>query len=138
RGLPGSPGGGPKLYGRSAVQFFRVFPGAYPTFKLRTAVRMSATFPYVSPAVSLPTIPPRRIVDAGYYDNYGVDLLCSWVSKSCAWINENTSGVALIQIRAYPSETRRLEYFDPDRESVSTGITTWPATAFEFLTSPAE
>jgi hypothetical protein len=59
-----------RLYSRSAVEFFRIFPEAWPTFSLQTAVRMSATFPLASPAVSLPTEPPRRVVDAGYYDNY--------------------------------------------------------------------
>ena len=40
---------------------------------------MSATFPFASPAVSLPMDVPRRVVDAGYYDNYGVDLATSWI-----------------------------------------------------------
>jgi hypothetical protein len=108
RALPSSPGGGPKIYGRSAVQFFRVFPDAYPTFRLGTAVRMSATFPYASPAVNLPTIPPRRVVDAGYYDNYGVDLAAAWAYANQDWIRANTSGLALIEIRAYPTELDRL------------------------------
>ena len=55
--------------------------------------------------------PPRRVVDAGYYDNYGVDLATSWIYVHQKWICENTSGVALIQIRAYPSEQAVLSYF---------------------------
>ena len=41
----------------SAVEFFRLFPKAHPTFRVGTAVRMNATFPYVSPVLNLPTDP---------------------------------------------------------------------------------
>jgi predicted acylesterase/phospholipase RssA len=88
-------------YLRTARQFFRMFPAAQPNFNLRTAIRMSATFPYASPAVSLPTTPPLRVVDAGYYDNYGVNLAAAWAYQNRDWIFANTSGVALIQIYAY-------------------------------------
>lgn len=64
----------------SAVEFFRLFPDSHIT--LSTATRMSATFPYVSPAVSLPTIPVRHVVDAGYYDNYGVNLAAQWIQSN--------------------------------------------------------
>lgn len=65
------PGSKSHLYSLSALEFFRLFPFA-TEFHLATGVRMSASFPYVSPAVNLPTDPPRRVVDAGYYDNYGI------------------------------------------------------------------
>jgi predicted acylesterase/phospholipase RssA len=91
------------LYSLSAYQFFRLFPLAQPTFKLSTAIRMSASFPYISPAVSLPTDPPRRVVDAGYYDNFGVNIAMSWLLRHWHWLEENTSGVVLIQVRAFDS-----------------------------------
>jgi hypothetical protein len=145
------PGPGEPVYSRPAAEFFRAFPGLYGEFLLRTAIRMNATFPYISPAVSLPTDPPRRPVDAGYYDNYGVDLACSWAYEQSRWLREHTSGVALVQIRAYPSERRRQEYYDPDRDAPPpAGPSRWsrlkravagsfaPRVAFQFLTSPAE
>lgn len=96
-------------YSRTGVQFFRLFPGDYPTFHVSTAVRMSATFPLISPTVNLPTDPPRRVVDAGYYDNYGVDLAVSWLEAHRDWLLRHTSGVALVQIRAFTNEdTLRL------------------------------
>src|SRR5262249_23070434 len=49
-----------RIYSRSAIEFFRMFPDARATFSLSTAVRMSATFPFASPAVSLPMDVPRR------------------------------------------------------------------------------
>ena len=68
---------------------------------------MNASFPYISPAVSLPVDPPRRVVDAGYYDNYGVNLAAAWAYMNREWIREHTSGLALVQIRAYESEEVR-------------------------------
>ncbi|WP_372574966.1 hypothetical protein [Ruegeria jejuensis] len=57
------------------IEFFGVYPCARSSFSMATAVRMSATFPYISPALSLPAQPRQRVVDAGYYDNYGVSLV---------------------------------------------------------------
>ena len=90
---------------RSAYEFGRMFPAAMPNFKLVTAARMSASFPFVSPAGILPTAPRRRVVDAGYYDNYGVSLAADWLrhylddENARGWLNRRASGVLLIQIR---------------------------------------
>jgi hypothetical protein len=84
----------------SGIEFWRLFPDA-SQFQVGTAARMNATFPVISPAVSLPTNPPRRIVDAGYYDNYGVDLAAMWLFRNREYIKRYTSGVALVQIRAF-------------------------------------
>jgi len=94
------------LYSMSAFEFFRLFPGAND-FKLCTAVRMNASFPFVSPAAALPTNPPRRVVDAGYYDNYGIDVAACWLHENHDWIKQNTSGVLLIQIRDAVSQADR-------------------------------
>lgn len=96
------------IYSLSGVEFFRMFPAAWE-FKLSTAVRLSASFPIISPAVSLPTIPPRRAVDAGYYDNYGVNLACLWIDANKTWLQANTSGVVLVQIRDHQGENQRRE-----------------------------
>ena len=103
-GIAGAAGAKARLFSRSAIEFFRVFPKARKEFSLQTAVRMSATFPFASPAVQLPMDVTRRVVDAGYYDNYGVDLATSWIYANRGKIRELTSGVALVQIRAHPSE----------------------------------
>src|SRR5262249_42152520 len=108
--------GAGRLYSRTTVEFFRAFPAIYDgpgsdapadpedVFKIRTAARMNASFPYISPAVSLPVWPPRRVVDAGFYDNFGVDLALVWAFLNRRWIRGNTSGLALVQIRAFESE----------------------------------
>ncbi|MFO0844381.1 MAG: patatin-like phospholipase family protein [Gemmataceae bacterium] len=109
--LPAPPTPRRDRYSLSAVEFFQLFPQA-DQFRLSTAVRMSASFPYVSPAADLPTEPRRRVVDAGYYDNYGVDVAASWLYQYRGWLAENTSGVVLIQVRDAMSERRRL-YAEP-------------------------
>ena len=90
---------------QSAVEFFRLFPGSQRTFRLNTAVRMSASFAYISPTVELPTKPAMRVADAGYYDNYGVSVALAYLKdkRIIDWITNNTSGVILIQVRAFPT-----------------------------------
>jgi hypothetical protein len=116
-----------EVFSLSAVEFFRLFPAAHE-FPVSTAVRMSASFPWVSPAVSLPTLPPRRVVDAGYYDNYGVNLASLWLTKVRAWLVENTSGIVVIQIRDHVSQEARVE-IDFDRTSSVSALDrlTWHA-----------
>jgi hypothetical protein len=121
-------------YSHEALELFRLFPQFKETVKLSTAVRMSASFPFFSPAVSLPTAPRRRIVDAGYYDNYGVSLAASWLfsRKHQDWLEDNASKVVLIQIRdGLDDDKRRLEWVP--RET-STQI----SRTLEELTSPLE
>jgi hypothetical protein len=67
---------------------------------------MSATFPYISPAVVLLTALRRRVVDAGYFDNHGVDLAADWLKPTWddpagagAWLDTKATGVLLIQSR---------------------------------------
>lgn len=96
------------------VEFFKNFRESRNIFPLTTAIRMNAAFPFVTPAVALPTKPPKRVVDAGYLDNYGVWLACTWIEHNRGWILLNTSGVALVQIRAYPTdvETRNPSFLE--------------------------
>ena len=91
----------------SALELFKLVPGS-ESLSLATAGRMSATFPFVSPAVYLPTDPPLRVVDAGYYDNYGVHLANAWILQNRVWIRDNTSGVLVLQIRDSVSKRDRL------------------------------
>jgi hypothetical protein len=124
----------PPLYSLSAVEFARLFPNA-GTFKLSTAARMSASFPYVSPAGELPVTPPRRVVDAGYYDNYGVNLAARWLDAHRNWLRHeagNVSGIVLIQIRdgvmddelRAPPATGSIDRFRRLLRRGATGLTT--------------
>jgi hypothetical protein len=101
------PGGAADaVLSKEGLEFFKLFDlaGRDPKavrrqFKLATAARMSATFPYLFPAVPLPTAPRRRVVDAGYYDNYGVCLAAGWLFTHVGWLKERVSHVAVVHIR---------------------------------------
>ena len=117
-----------------------MFPEARGRFAMSTAVRMSATFPFLSPAVALPTIPRRRVVDAGYFDNYGVSLAASFLfsKKNGAWLRDNVSKVVILQIRDGQSDDeRRLEAI-PDSPKRGKGLTSVLSRSLEELTSPLE
>jgi hypothetical protein len=113
------------VYSRPAVEFFRLFPESRDRFHLSTAARMNATFPFVSPAVSLPTNPPRRVVDAGYFDNTGVSVASSWLYQHREWVAKNCSGVIVIQVRDFAShrENRFLSLPASEGRSYLPGIT---------------
>jgi hypothetical protein len=104
--------GNEDVYSRPAVEFFRLFPESRGRFHVSTAARMNATFPFVSPAVSLPTAGPRRVVDAGYFDNTGVSIASAWLYLHREWIARNTSGVIVVQIRDFAShqENRNVSF----------------------------
>ncbi len=67
-----------------------------------SGLRMSATFPYITPNVNLPSYPTMEIMDAGLSDNYGIAeaVRFSFIFKD--WINKNTSGVVFVCIRDSP------------------------------------
>lgn len=82
------------------VDFLRLFDEQdAQNLSFITALRMSASFPYITPTVSLPSKPRMEIMDAGIADNFGVSdaLRFAYVFKD--WILENTSGVVMIMIR---------------------------------------
>lgn len=65
-----------------------------------TALRLSATFPYITPMVSLPSEPKLEAVDAGARDNDGLLLTVRFLHIFKDWIAENTSGVVIVQVLA--------------------------------------
>lgn len=67
--------------------------------KITSILRMNATFPYILPAVTLPTIPAIKIMDAGIRDNFGYETSLKFISTFYNWIENNTSGIILIEIR---------------------------------------
>jgi hypothetical protein len=82
------------------IEFRRFFKNQDADSLLFTsAIRMSATFPFVSPVVSLPSNPVIDVVDAGGRDNYGVETSLKFLYTFRNWISTNTSGVVILQIR---------------------------------------
>jgi hypothetical protein len=95
---------GGTLYSRNAFEFRDLFADGMKSLSPWTAARLSASFPYVTPATVLPTVPRRRVVDAGYWDNFGVNLSASWledclcVAARREWLSRFRN-VLLLQIR---------------------------------------
>ena len=66
---------------------------------MMSALRMNASFPLVLPAVTLPTDPRIEVMDAGARDNYGMLPVLRFIDAFQPWIERNTSGVVIVQIR---------------------------------------
>lgn len=120
----------------SALEFRRLFPDDFPGYSLFEAARMSASFPFVTPAGVLPTLPRRRVVDAGYYDNFGVAVIagildaCLYEAPMRTWL-EGFRRVLVLQIRdGLEDVASGTPPADDNGTSVSRGV--------EGLTSPIE
>lgn len=84
----------------SGVGFNRLFESlGADSLSFLTALRMSASFPYITPTVSLPSTPSIEIMDAGIADNYGVGDATRFVFVFRKWLEANTSGVTFLIIR---------------------------------------
>lgn len=89
---------------RDAVEFNRLFSGHHAdSFSFLSALRMNATFPYITPAAILPTNPLLEVMDAGFRDNFGIEISARYFNAFRNWIMENTSGVVVLQIRDTPT-----------------------------------
>lgn len=86
---------------------------------LTTALRMSATFPYVMPNVTLPTKPTIEVIDAGVNDNIGVVTALEYLLAHKSWVDHNTAGVLLIQIRDKPQVSQKTQHSLSIFESVT-------------------
>lgn len=87
----------------AAKSFYRLY--RQKDVSLVTAVRLSATFPYVTPiARALSDEPEYHIADGGYYDNFGVMTVVEWLNTVLpAYKQELPAGkVLLVQIRSAP------------------------------------
>lgn len=95
------------------IDFCRFFARQHPQqLRFTSAIRMSATFPYVLPNVYLPTRPIVDAMDAGLRDNYGQETSLRFLHVFRNWINENTSGIVFIQIR----DSRKNEIHDIEKQ----------------------
>jgi hypothetical protein len=92
-------------------EFSQLYPES--DIRVRTAVRLSATFPYVSPAARMLRTdsepskdgrlsqPEPHAVDGGYYDNYGMVSLIDWLDSAFAATPQRPD-VMIIEILAAP------------------------------------
>ena len=71
--------------------------------QLLSALRMNATFPVVLPNVWLPSNPVIDVMDAGLRDNYGQETALRFLEFFDDWIQHNTRGVLILQLRDRPA-----------------------------------
>ena len=90
-----------------AVDFGRLFEEQDGSNLLvSSALRMNATFPYILPNVYLPTQPNIELMDAGFRDDFGLKSAIRFLHVFKDWIRKNTSGVVLVQVRAFDRERK--------------------------------
>ncbi len=87
------------------VEFARLFEG-HDAMNLRfsSALRMNATFPYVTPIALLPSEPAMEVMDAGIRDNFGWKTTYRFLLAMSDWIETHTSGVVIVQVRDLPRD----------------------------------
>ena len=87
-------------YSPDAVEFGRLFAANNPgDLRFSSAIRMSATFPYITPLTELPTQPTIEVFDAGMRDNIGTENILRFLYTFKDWIQSHTSGIVVIQTR---------------------------------------
>ncbi len=87
------------------IEFSRFFASNNPlNLDFSSALRMNATFPYITPNVVLPSQPKMEIMDAGLSDNFGIGDAIKYINVFRSWIGENTSGIIILSIRDTPKQ----------------------------------
>ena len=87
----------------SGIDFMRFLKDqGSENLRFLSALRMSATFPYITPNTTLPTEPPIQIMDAGISDNFGLSDAVRFLYSFKEWVDKNTSGVIIVSIRDSP------------------------------------
>ncbi|RYM34765.1 patatin-like phospholipase family protein [Brumimicrobium glaciale] len=82
------------------IEYLKYFKKNNPKEVSFTSVlRMSSTFPYIMPMITMPTDPGMQVMDAGIRDNYGSKITVRYLIALRNWIKENTSGVIVLKIR---------------------------------------
>lgn len=109
----------------AAVELMRVFPQAHPL--VSTAARLSATFPYVTPAAraagdAAPGSEAERVgsyhvVDGGYTDNEGAMTSVDWINRLLVHYGSDDNILArpfdrvlLLRIQAFPRKRSSEPY----------------------------
>jgi hypothetical protein len=81
--------------------------------RFSTALRMNASFPFITPYMRLPSDPPIQIIDAGVADNYGVETARQYLEYMAPWYVKNADTMLLLQIRDSKVETGDVPQYRP-------------------------
>jgi hypothetical protein len=85
-------------------QFYDLYKGK--DLSVVTAARLSATFPFITPAARSDdrSVARYHIVDGGYYDNYGMATLAEWLQEGLETENNRIRRVLVLQVRGFPPD----------------------------------
>ena len=99
---------------KQTIDFLRFF-AAHDARNLRflTALRMSATFPFITPNIQLPSEPMMETMDTGLSDNFGIQDGLRFLYVFQNWIAKNTAGVIMITIRDSEKSLEIQQTFPP-------------------------
>lgn len=99
---------GKKSYLKENVEFLRLFKANDPrNTRFTTVLRMNASFPYIMPTINLPSDPQIEVFDSGLRDNFGIKSTLKYIFHLQDWLEKNTSGVVILQIRDDLKSSRR-------------------------------
>ena len=116
------------VFSPDAIDFAALFAKQDPlNMRLLSALRMNATFPYILPNVWLPSNPIVDVMDAGLRDNFGQETTIRFIDNFKEWINQNTSGVIVLQIR----DRQQDNWLHPFETGTVTDIFVKPATMLQ-------
>jgi len=83
-----------------SVEFSRLFRNQDAKNLLFTsALRMNATFPFITPMTELPSDPAIDVMDAGLIDNFGLEDAVKFIYNFRSWLQTHTHRIIIIQIR---------------------------------------
>lgn len=90
---------------KQSVEFSRLFKnqGASNLF-FTSALRMNATFPFITPIAQLPSKPAIEVMDAGLIDNFGMESTVKFIYTFRNWLPKHTGRIIIIQIRDQPKK----------------------------------
>jgi len=83
-----------------SIEFSRLFKDQDAKNLLFTsALRMNATFPFITPMTELPSNPAIDVMDAGLIDNFGLEDAVKFIYAFRNWLQTHTRRIIIIQIR---------------------------------------
>lgn len=92
------------------IEYKKLFKEQDPmNLRYLTILRMNASFPYIMPTVDMPTDPSIEVFDAGLRDNYGIKTTVKFIFGMREWLEKNTSGIIILQIRDGLKNSTRIE-----------------------------
>lgn len=88
----------------AGIDNFRHVYGPQADLPISTAVRLSAAFPWVSPAARSVTrvAADFHYVDGGYYDTFGMVSLISWLRAALTATPEVDKQILILEINSFP------------------------------------